>query len=203
DHPHPPDPPPPGLPAWVHRHLPRPSLRATPRALRYGRGSLLCTTRISPILRSQRGRDWTRKGGHVWTRIDRIDWIAVPGGSRRCRAPGRSLRPVASATTLGDRRDRRLCCTRTNRYAPGCGRAELGRVETCGDLRKRRATTKSRTRRWREPAARHGSDSRASSSSKSRALVGVHVLSLAFMRSGGMEKVARDCRKTCQEGKRT
>ena len=41
------------------------------------------------------------------------------------------------------------------------------------------------------------------SSSKSRALVGVHVLSLAFMRSGGMEKVARDCRKTCQEGKRT
>src|SRR5271166_4555961 len=62
--------PPPSLPAWVHRHLPRPSLRATPRALRYGRGSLLCTTRISPILRSQRGRDWTRKGGHVWTRID-------------------------------------------------------------------------------------------------------------------------------------
>src|SRR5208337_3068600 len=44
---------------------------------------------------------------------------------------------------------------------------------------------------------------RGTSSSKSRALVGVHVLSLAFMRSGGMEKVARDCRKTCQEGKRT
>ena len=41
------------------------------------------------------------------------------------------------------------------------------------------------------------------SSSKSRTLVGVHVLSLRFMRSGGMEKVARDCRKTCQEGKRT
>ena len=41
------------------------------------------------------------------------------------------------------------------------------------------------------------------SSSKSRALVGVHVLCLTFMRSGGMEKVARDWRKTCQEGKRT
>src|SRR5208337_4191720 len=79
DHPHPPDPPPPGLPAWVHRHLPRPSLRATPRALRYGRGSLLCTTRISPILRSQRGRDWTRKGGHVWTRIDTP--LLLPHGS--------------------------------------------------------------------------------------------------------------------------
>ena len=42
-----------------------------------------------------------------------------------------------------------------------------------------------------------------SSSSKSRALVGVHVLCLTFMRSDGMEKVARDWRKTCQEGKRT
>ena len=41
------------------------------------------------------------------------------------------------------------------------------------------------------------------SSSKGRALVGVHVLCLTFMRSGGMEKVARDWRKTCQEGKRT
>ncbi len=41
------------------------------------------------------------------------------------------------------------------------------------------------------------------SSSRSRALVGVHVLCLTFMRSGGMEKVARDWRKTCQEGKRT
>src|SRR5208337_2868595 len=82
DHPPPPDPhrtpPPPGLPAWVHRHLPRPSLRATPRALRYGRGSLLCTTRISPILRSQRGRDWTRKGGHVWTRIDKLAVVWTP-----------------------------------------------------------------------------------------------------------------------------
>src|SRR5208337_504278 len=53
-----------------------------------------------------------------------------------------------------------------------------------------------------KPTQRRGAAS-AFSSSKSRALVGVHVLSLAFMRSGGMEKVARDCKKTCQEGKRT
>ena len=37
----------PHLSTWVHGHLPRPPLRATPKALRYGRGSLLCTTRIS------------------------------------------------------------------------------------------------------------------------------------------------------------
>ena len=34
----------------MHRNLPRPPLRATPKALRYGRGSLPCTTRISKFL---------------------------------------------------------------------------------------------------------------------------------------------------------
>jgi hypothetical protein len=31
----------------------------------------------------------------------------------------------------------------------------------------------------------------------------MHGLSLAFMRSGGIEKVARDSRRVCQDGKRT
>ncbi len=55
----------------------------------------------------------------------------------------------------------------------------------------------------RSVADRHHDFPIRHSSSKSRALVGVHVLCLTFMRSGGMEKVARDWRKTCQEGKRT
>src|SRR3984885_6975568 len=42
-----------------------------------------------------------------------------------------------------------------------------------------------------------------SSNSKSRNLLDVHGLSPAFMRSGGIEKVARDLRKTSQEGKIT
>jgi len=42
-------------------------------ALRYGRGSLLCTTWISPFLPPQRGRNWTRKGGHDWKRFDTTD----------------------------------------------------------------------------------------------------------------------------------
>ena len=41
------------------------------------------------------------------------------------------------------------------------------------------------------------------SNSKSRNLLDVHGLSPAFMRSGGIEKVARDWRKTSQEGKIT
>ena len=40
----------PAYPPWVHRDLPRPPLRATPEALRYGRGSLLCTKGINQIL---------------------------------------------------------------------------------------------------------------------------------------------------------
>src|ERR1700733_6593080 len=38
------------------------------------------------------------------------------------------------------------------------------------------------------------------SNSRSRNLLDVHGLSPAFMRSGGIEKVARDWRKTSQEG---
>ena len=41
------------------------------------------------------------------------------------------------------------------------------------------------------------------SNSRSRNLLDVHGLSPAFMRSGGIEKVARDWRKTSQEGKIT
>src|SRR4051812_31397897 len=54
----------------MHRDLPRPPLRATPKALRCGRGSLLCMTGISPNQRTMRGRDWTRKGGRNWKRFD-------------------------------------------------------------------------------------------------------------------------------------
>ena len=46
-------------------------LRATPKALRYGRGSLLCTMRISPNS-TQRGQNWKRNGGHGWMRIDTV-----------------------------------------------------------------------------------------------------------------------------------
>ena len=64
-----------------HRDLPRPSLRATPKALRYGRGSLLCMTWISPRQRPKRGRDWTRKGGRNWKRFD--TWIRLLTANRR------------------------------------------------------------------------------------------------------------------------
>ena len=50
----------------MHRDLPRPS----PKALRYGRGSLLCITWISSRQRPKRGRDWMRKGGRNWKRFD-------------------------------------------------------------------------------------------------------------------------------------
>jgi len=53
----------PGFSSWVHRDLPRPPLRATPRALRSGRRPLLCTTRISPISRIQRGSLLDAKSG--------------------------------------------------------------------------------------------------------------------------------------------
>jgi hypothetical protein len=59
--------PPPGLTPVMHRDLPRPPLCATPKALRCGRGSLLCMT---PNQRRMRGRDWTRKGGRNWKRFD-------------------------------------------------------------------------------------------------------------------------------------
>src|SRR5271154_6990217 len=54
----------------MHRNLPRPPLRATPKALRYGRGSLLCMTWISSGPGSRRGQDWTRKRGRNWERFD-------------------------------------------------------------------------------------------------------------------------------------
>src|SRR5271166_1717515 len=54
----------------MHRRDPRPSLRATPKALRYGRGSLLCMTWISSRPPPMRGHDWTRKGGRNWKRFD-------------------------------------------------------------------------------------------------------------------------------------
>src|SRR5271166_1758452 len=57
----------------MHRDLPRPSLRATPKALRYGRGSLLCMTWISFRPPPMRGHDWTRKGGRNWKRFDILD----------------------------------------------------------------------------------------------------------------------------------
>src|SRR5271163_3480733 len=44
-------------------------------------------------------------------------------------------------------------------------------------------------------------DRMIASNSRSRNLLDVHGLSPAFMRSGGIEKVARDWRKTSQEGK--
>src|SRR5208337_3288540 len=56
----------------MHRDLPRPSLRATPKALRYGRGSLLCMTWISSRQPPMRGHDWTRKGGRNWKRFDSL-----------------------------------------------------------------------------------------------------------------------------------
>src|SRR5271165_3200692 len=56
----------------MHRDLPRPSLRATPKALRYGRGSLLCMTWISSRPPPMRGHDWTRKGGRNWKRFDKL-----------------------------------------------------------------------------------------------------------------------------------
>src|SRR5208283_3019459 len=61
----------------MHRDLPRPSLRATPGALRYGRGSLLCMTWISPRQSPMRGHDWTRKGGRNWKRIDMSAVLAI------------------------------------------------------------------------------------------------------------------------------
>src|SRR5208283_2928884 len=67
----------------MHRDLPRPSLRATPGALRYGRGSLLCMTWISPRQSPMRGHDWTRKGGRNWKRIDRPKRRKAPAGAFR------------------------------------------------------------------------------------------------------------------------
>src|SRR3954471_6277254 len=61
----------------MHRDLPRPPLRATPKALRCGRGSLLCMTGISPNQRTMRGRDWTRKGGRNWKRFDTLNGVDV------------------------------------------------------------------------------------------------------------------------------
>src|SRR3954453_18165846 len=61
----------------MHRALPRPPLRATPKALRCGRGSLLCMTGISPNQRTMRGRDWTRKGGRNWKRFDTLNGVDV------------------------------------------------------------------------------------------------------------------------------
>ena len=49
------DQPPPVLTHVMHRDLPRPPLRATPGALRYGRGSLLCMTWTGSGRRPQRG----------------------------------------------------------------------------------------------------------------------------------------------------
>src|SRR5208282_6088326 len=71
------DHPPLGLTHVMHRDLPRPSLRATPGALRYGRGSLLCITWISPRQWPMRGHDWTRKRGRNWKRIDKSDEAAA------------------------------------------------------------------------------------------------------------------------------
>src|SRR5208282_6449487 len=67
----------------MHRDLPRPSPRATPGALRYGRGSLLCITWISPRQSPMRGHDWTRKGGRNWKRIDRPKRRKAPAGAFR------------------------------------------------------------------------------------------------------------------------
>src|SRR5271157_6158453 len=69
----------------MHRDLPRPSLRATPKALRYGRGSLLCMTWISSRPPPMRGHDWTRKGGRNWKRFDSAARVT---NSVRLREPG-------------------------------------------------------------------------------------------------------------------
>src|SRR5271165_3928788 len=65
----------------MHRDLPRPSLRATPKALRYGRGSLLCMTWISSRPPPMRGHDWTRKGGRNWKRFDKQGIVTLDKSS--------------------------------------------------------------------------------------------------------------------------
>ena len=69
----------------MHRDLPRPSLRATPKALRYGRGFLLCITWISSRQRPRRGRDWMRKGGRNWKRFDSLAPLPIQLG-RACHS---------------------------------------------------------------------------------------------------------------------
>ncbi|MGH7012537.1 MAG: glycosyltransferase, partial [Stellaceae bacterium] len=67
-----------------------------PRALRSGRGSLLCTTRISPIRPFQRGHYWTRKGGHDWKRFDSLDervWNPAQDASLTATFGGRLIAP--------------------------------------------------------------------------------------------------------------
>ena len=61
--------PPPGLSHVGAQQPPAPFAAPTPKALRYGRGSLLCTTWIRPIL-TPGGHYWTRKGGRGWKRFD-------------------------------------------------------------------------------------------------------------------------------------
>src|SRR5271165_4841245 len=90
----------------MHRDLPRPSLRATPKALRYGRGSLLCMTWISSRPPPMRGHDWTRKGGRNWKRFDRRDDRGAvarrdPWSLRPAPAP---LRADAVSSGAGDGR---------------------------------------------------------------------------------------------------
>src|SRR6266849_5866314 len=54
--------PPPGLTHVGAQEPPTRAATSLVRALRVARGSLLCTTWISPIPSPQWGRDWTRKG---------------------------------------------------------------------------------------------------------------------------------------------
>ena len=76
----------------MHRDLPRPSLRATPKALRYGRGSLLCMTWISSRQRPNRGHDWTRKGVGIGSDLTAKVW----SGFRQAH-PGRRTAQTRAA----------------------------------------------------------------------------------------------------------
>src|SRR5271166_4275385 len=80
----------------MHRDLARPSLRATPKALRYGRGSLLCMTWISSRPPPMRGHDWTRKGGRNWKRFDSLTEHDVIAWRQRLPTPrsGHLSRPA-------------------------------------------------------------------------------------------------------------
>jgi hypothetical protein len=84
----------PGLPRWVHRLLPPPSLRCAPRALRSGGGSLLWTTGTIRNAVARIGRQATRQhlstdsGSHRHTAL----LIAGLNATRADRMRGRGVR---------------------------------------------------------------------------------------------------------------
>ena len=76
------------------------------RRSRDARGPLLCTTGISPFLTSQRGHDWTRKGGHGWKRIDSTYQVETNSAGQADRinvsgAPGTATINGGTVTVTG------------------------------------------------------------------------------------------------------